>query len=405
MKNYIIAWRNLWRNRRRTMITVASVFFGVLLASFMSSMQEGSYAKMIDNVVKFYSGYIQVQEEDYWEHKTLYYSFDVTDELYNKIDSVEQVTLVTPRLESFALASSFDITQPAVIVGIDPEKENRMTGISRWIKEGSYFGENHNAILLAETLAKNLDVKLNDTIALLGQGYYGNTVAAEFVVKGILSFPNPELNKGFAYLELGRAQQFYSAEGKLTSLSLMLNDYSDMEEAMHKLENLMESPYRVLSWEEMQPEMVQMIESDRAGGVIMKAILYIIIGFGILGTIMMMIAERRKELGLMVAVGMQKHKLAGILFYETLYMGLIGVFGGILASIPLIVWFIHHPIPLTGDAAQAMIDMGIEPLMYFSAEIKVFFNQFITILILTLIISLYPIFNAFRMREIRWLRE
>lgn len=405
MKNYKIAWRNLWRNRRRTLITVASIFFGVLLAAVMSSMQEGSYENMINNVVKFYSGYIQIQEEEYWDHKTLYYSFDVTDELYQTIDSVEQVTTMTPRLESFALMSSEDITQSAMVIGVDPEKEDSMTELSRWISEGEYFGGNHNTILLAEKLAENLDVQLNDTIALLGQGYYGNTVAEEFIVKGILSFPNPELNKRYSYMELKRAQEFYSAKGKLTSLALMLEDYSDLDKTMKQLEAKLDSPYTAMSWKEMQPEMVQMIESDRAGGVVMKAILYIIIGFGILGTIMMMVAERRKELGLMVAVGMQKHKLAGILFYETIYMGLIGVLGGILLSIPLVFYFIHDPIPITGDAAQAMIDMGIEPELLFTAQPKIFMNQLITVFIITLLVSIYPLVKALSMEEIKYLRD
>ncbi len=405
MKNYKIAWRNLWRNRRRTLITVASIFFGVLLAAIMSSMQEGSYENMINNVVKFYSGYIQIQEEEYWNHKTLYYSFDVTDELYQTIDSAEDVTMVTPRIESFALMSSEDITQPAMVIGVDPEKEDRMTGLSKWISEVSYFCGNHNTILLAEKLAENLDVQLNDTIALLGQGYYGNTVAEEFIVKGILKFPNPELNKKFSYLELDRAQQFYSARGKLTSLALMLDDYSDLDNTMEQLETKLDSPYTAMSWKEMQPEMVQMIESDRAGGVLMKAILYIIIGFGILGTIMMMVAERRKELGLMVAVGMQKYKLASILFYETFYMGLIGVLGGILLSIPIIFYFIHDPVPITGDAAQAMIDMGIEPELLFTAQPKVFVNQIITVFVITLLVSIYPLVKVLSMKEIKYLRD
>ena len=198
MKNYIMAWRNLWRNKRRTLITVASIFFGVLMSTVMSSMQEGSYSNMIDNVVKFYSGYIQIHEEEYWENKTLYYSFEANEELYTKIESVEGITSYTPRLESFALASSEDITQPVLVMGVDPEKENNLTGLKKRVVEGEYFGENHNSILLASKLAENLGVEINDSIALLGQGYYGNTAAALFVVRGILNFPNPELNKRYA---------------------------------------------------------------------------------------------------------------------------------------------------------------------------------------------------------------
>ena len=405
MKNSVIAWKNLWRNKRRTLITVASIFFGVLLAVVMSSMQEGSYSNMIDNVVKFYSGYIQIHDKEYWENKTLYYSFEANDELYQTIKSVDEITLVNPRLESYALASSEDITQPAIIVGVDPEKEEQLTGLSKWIIDGEFLSNNDEGILLSAGLAKNLKVSANDTLALLSQGYYGNTIAELFPVRGILDFPSPELNKRFAYLELKRAQEFYGAEGMLTSLVLMVDGYKDVKAAMDDLKTKINSPYSVMSWDEMQPELVQVIEGDRAGGLVMKAILYMIIAFGILGTIMMMIAERRKELGVMVAVGMQKYKLAGILFYETMFMGLIGVISGILVSIPIVIFMIHNPIPITGDAAIAMKDMGIEPVMMFTAAPKVFLNQFITVLVITFLISFYPLISVGRMIVIKYLRD
>lgn len=387
------------------MITVASIFFGVLLAILMSAMQEGSYKNMIDNVVKFYSGYIQIQEEDFWENKTLYYSFEENEDLYKTIDSITEIESFVPRLESFALMSSYDITQPALVVGVDPEKENKLTKLKSWIEKGKYFNGDGNGILLAHKLAENLGVDLNDTIALLGQGYYGNTVAAEFIVMGILDFPNPELNKRYAYLELESAQQYYSCENRLTSISLMVSDYSKVRPVMHKLNSKLKSPYTAMSWDDMQPELVQMIESDRSGGVIMKAILYMIIAFGIFGTIMMMIAERKKELGLMVAVGMQKPKLAGILFMETLYMGFLGVISGIIISIPLVWFFILNPIPITGEAAKAMIDMGIEPLMIFSAPPRIFLNQVVIVLVITLLISLYPLLSTAKLNVIKYLRD
>ena len=405
MKNYIIAWRNLWRNKRRTLITVASIFFGVLMATVMSSMQEGSYSNMIDNVVKFYSGYIQIHEEEFWENKSLYYSFDVTEELNGILDSTEGIISSTPRLESFALASSEDITQPVLVMGVDPEKENEMTNLSKWIVEGEYFQGEENTILLASKLAKNLGVELSDTIALLSQGFYGNTVAEIFIIRGILDFPNPELNKRYAYLDLNTAQKYYSCENKLTSISIMVDDYSEVKPVLEELQSKLKSPYSAMSWDEMQPELVQMVEGDAAGGMIMKAILYMIIGFGILGTIMMMIAERRKELGLMVAVGMQKHELAGILLFETLYMGIIGVLSGIIASIPIIISMINNPIPITGEAGQAMLDMGVEPLLMFAASPAVFLNQVLVVFIMTALISIYPLISALKLNVIKYLRD
>ncbi|MCF8379870.1 MAG: ABC transporter permease [Bacteroidales bacterium] len=404
MKNYIMAWRNLWRNKRRTLITVASIFFGVLMSTVMSSMQEGSYANMIDNVVKFYSGYIQIHEEEYWENKTLYYSFDANDSLYTTLESTEGIVSYTPRLESFALASSEEKTQAVLVMGVDPEKENALTNLKSRLVEGEYFDGN-NTILLASKLAENLGLELNDSVALLSQGYFGNTAAELFVVRGILNFPNPELNKSYAYLDLKSAQHYYSCEGKLTSLNIMVEDYSRVQPVLKELKSKLGSPYASMSWDEMQPELVQMVESDRAGGVIMKAILFMIIGFGILGTIMMMMSERRKELGLMVAVGMQKYKLASILFFETIYMGLIGVVSGLLASIPIIIYFLHNPAPITGDAGEVMISMGIEPLLMFSAAPEVFLNQVVLVFIITLFISIYPLINVSKLNVIKYLRD
>jgi ABC-type lipoprotein release transport system permease subunit len=150
-----------------------------------------------------------------------------------------------------------------------------------------------------------------------------------------------------------------------------------------------------MSWDEMQPELVQMIASDRMGGKIMKAILYIIIAFGILGTVIMMFSERRRELGVMVSVGMQKALLAGILFTETFYIGVLGVVAGIGATIPLTIWFYHHPIHVTGEAAKAFLDMGVEPVYAFSLMPSVFYNQAITVFVLILLIALYPVIKTF----------
>ncbi|MBS0000706.1 MAG: ABC transporter permease [Cyclobacteriaceae bacterium] len=396
--NLRLAWRNLWRNKRRTLITVASIFFGVLLATLMSSMQEGSYSSMINNIVKFYSGYIQVQHEDYWDTKTINNTFVPTDSLIDEITSVTEVTLITPRLESFALASSEEITRGCMVIGIDPEKEKEVMDIGKWVSDGVYLEQNDRGVLVGFDLAKYLELSVGDTLVLIGQGYHGTTAAGVFPIRGILKFPSPELNKQSIYLELKTAQEFYSVDQQVTFMVLMLEDQYDLKKAMRKLSNQIASPYAVMTWEDMHPELLQMVEADRAGALIMKAILYIIIAFGVLGTIMMLVMERKREMGVMVAIGMQRSKLSWILFFETIYIGLIGVIAGFTGSIPLIAYFYHNPIPLTGDAARTMEEMGIEPLMYFSWLPSVFYNQVITVFIITALIALYPVITSYRLK-------
>lgn len=387
----LLAWRNLWRNKWRTLITVASIFFGVLLSTFMSSMQEGSYSSMIDNIVKFYSGYIQIHNEEYWDSKTINNTFEAKPSLVNSIETVDEVTFYTPRLESFALASSEKITKGSMVIGIDPEKEDKVTGIAKWIDKGKYLTQKDNGVLLGVDLAKYLNIAVGDTLVLIGQGYHGVSAAGKYPVKGLLKFSNPALNKQTVYMELSVCQELYTAENRLTAMVVMVEDQYDLNKAMKELKTKIPLPYSVMSWNEMHPEILQLVEADRAGGTFMKAILYLLIAFGIFGTVMMMIMERRREMGVMVAIGMQKYKLSTLLFYETLLIGLVGVLAGFAGSIPLIAYFLNHPIELTGDAAQTMIDMGIEPFMYFSWMPKVFYDQVITIFAITAVIAIYPI--------------
>jgi len=131
--NLKLAWRNLWRNRRRTIIAISSIVFSVLLASWMRSMQEGSYDSMIDNSVKFYSGYLQVQDTAFWNERTLDNSFEVSSELKGKIAKIRDVSLVSNRVESFALAANHLKSKPAMVMGIEPEAEDKITNISKKI--------------------------------------------------------------------------------------------------------------------------------------------------------------------------------------------------------------------------------------------------------------------------------
>ncbi|MCF8371028.1 MAG: ABC transporter permease [Bacteroidales bacterium] len=400
-----IAWRNLWRSKRRTLITVASIFLGVILCTLMASMQEGVYAKMIDNAVRFYSGYIQLQDTAYWDHKSINNTMAWSDPLYNKVKETHGVKSVTPRLESFSLMSNGDKTKGGAFIGIDPEKENAISNLSHWVKKGEYLNSNDDGILLAVNLAKYLGVGLGDTVVMISQGYHGASAAGLFPVRGILEFPSPTMNSFGAYAEISHAQQFFTANNRITSLVIMVDEYDQVNHIQRNIKSQIGDAYTVMNWEELQPELVQMIESDRGGGVIMKAILYLLIGFGILSTIIMMLSERRREMGVMIAVGMQKAKLSLILFYETILIGILGVIAGFAISIPLIYILIQNPIPLSDKIAEAYIEFGLEPIIYFDASLPVFTDQVLIVFIITLIISIYPVLNVARLKLSKALRS
>jgi len=406
MNNYLkLAWRNIWRNKRRTLITTASIFFGVLLSAFMTSMQEGSYSQYITSIVNSYSGYLQIHKKGYWNDKIINNSFSSDKNIESALNSVKEITIYTPRFETYSLASSEDVTKGVMVTGIDPDKEDKITNISGKLKQGQYLKNGDNGILLGSSLAKFLNLKVNDTLILIGQGYHGASAAGKYPVRGIMKHPSPELDRILVYMDIKNCQELFSATNMLTSIVIMVNGNDEVTSAKNELVKLLGNDTEVMDWKEMNQLLLKQIDSDRASGVITKGILYMIIAFGILGTVMMMMAERKKEFGIILAVGMRKYKLIIIVMLETLFIGIIGVTAGIVASIPLIYYFLLNPIPLTGQAGEMMSQMGFEPAMFFSMTPSVFYNQALTIFVFVLVISIYPVWHICKLKVMNALKS
>jgi len=400
-----IAWRNIWRNKRRTILTMSSIFLAAFLSLFTRSMQVGSYGNMIDNAVKLSTGYIQVHKLDYWENKSIDKTFISSEELLNSIKENEYITSIIPRLESFALTSSGKHTKGSLIFAIEPEIENAANKLSDKIIQGEYLVKGDDQIIVAEKLAEYLRVEVGDTLVLLSQGYHGVTAAAQYRVKGIFKFPIPQLNNQLIYMDLRAGQNFYAAYDRVTSYSIMISDPSELENITNSISNKIGNEYEVMTWEQLNKALVQSIQSDNIGGIIMLGILYMVIGFGMFGTVMMMTMERRKEFAVMIAIGMQRIKLFFIISIETLLIGTVAIVISIAASLPLLSYLYHNPIPLQGDLAEAMLEFGVDPIIPFSIDAGIFINQTVTVIVIALIVILYPLSKVLKLDILKSIRS
>lgn len=392
MITYIkLAWRNLWRNKKRTLIAASSVFFAVILSLIMRSMQKGYYDYMIDSSVRLYTGHIQIHGKDFWEKRSLEESMLLDESAINKIKQNKNISNIIPRLETYSLISFGKVSRVVQVTGIQPEVENEVTKLKDKIVEGNYLEENSNGILLAEGLAKLLNAAVGDSVILYGQGYHGITAAAIVPVVGIVRFSIPEQNKTSIYLSLRFAQEHFSAYDRITSLSILLSDAKEIESVKSFLKNLFDDTHEIMDWAELSPELVQSIQVDNASGIIMLGILYVVIAFGIFGTIVMMTAERVKEFGILVSIGMKKWKLALVTTLETIFISFIGVAAGALASIPILLYLVDHPIPLTGETAEAILEWGFDPIIPFAFYSGMYFAQIWTVLAIAVLSAFYPI--------------
>lgn len=401
----ILAWRNLWRNKRRTLLSVSSVFFALLLAIITRSLQNGSYDYMIDSAVRMYTGYLQIHGQNYWEERSLESSIDYNESLLAKIESQNSIRIAVPRLENFMLVSSGNLTKVGSIIGIDPKKEDKMSSLKSKVISGEYIDEDDDALLISEGLARLLDVEIGDSIILYGQGIYGTTAAGIFPIKGIVKFSLPELNNRMVYLPLKLSQQLLSLENKVTSISILLTNPKELGNVQKNLKKILGNNYEIMTWEEMMPELVQIIQLDSVSGIIMLAILYIIITFGIFGTIMMMTAERTREFGILISIGMKKTRLIIVTAIESLIISLLGILSSLLVTIPMILYFNKNPIRLKGNLEEISLKYGVEPILPFNKDIDLFINQTIVVLIIGIVCALYPLLYIRKLNPVQALRQ
>lgn len=405
MKTYLkLAWRNLWRNKRRTAITVASIFFGVFFSVFMSSVQKGSMENMIENMVRFYSGYIQIQDSSYRDNRSLNNSFVYSAMIDSVITADARITDQTRRIESFALASSGEESAGAAIFGIQPEEEDRISHISKWVVEGHYLEPGDKGVMLGKNLADNLGLKLNDTLILLGQGYHGVTAAGKYRVSGLLDFPLEDMNNNIVYMELDNCGELFSIPGMVTSVVMMLENPATVDEVTASLGESIGDDLRAYPWYVLLEEIENLVAGKLASGKIIKGILFMVIGFGIWGTIIMLMAERKREFGIMIALGVKKIRLVYILMFETILIGILGILVGIAGSLPLVSYFFANPIYVTGDVAETYSTMGFEPVIKFSVHPEIFISPALTVLILFMVIFLYPVWHLKKLKTADALR-
>ncbi|MFP4018592.1 MAG: ABC transporter permease [Bacteroidales bacterium] len=407
MTEYLkLAWRNIWRNKRRTLITTASVFFAIFFALIMRAFQLGSYSNMIDNAVQLYSGHIQIHAKGFKDNQSINNSFVYDQDLFNTLNDHDLIKEVIPRLESFALASSGNKTKGVLLMGVDPVKQDEMSKLSEKIVKGGYLSGGENSLLLSQTLSEFLKVSVNDTIVLLSQGYHGASAAGKYQVKGIVKIPKPDLDNKMVYLPLHTAQQMYLANDRLTTVSVNIHDSDELQHMVDEINSLLPSEkYEVQSWKELMPELVQQIESDNASGWILLTILYIIIAFGVFGTVMMMVVERKKEFGIMVAVGMKRIKLAVIVAMEMVMIGLLGLLSGIAGSIPIILYFYHNPIRLSGELAETIEVYGIEAILPLAWQADYFVNQFLIVALIVVVAVIYPVYSITKLKPVEAMRD
>jgi ABC-type lipoprotein release transport system permease subunit len=399
-----MAWRNIWRNKTRTLLTATVVFIAVILSIVMTSQQYGMYDKMIGNVVEV-TGHLQLQNKAYFGEKSLNNALSPDSVLMGQIRKLEHVAGATTRLESFALASCREMTKGVMVVGMVPSEDNNFTRLreklARQSSSSSFLTDSDSGVIIGEKLGSLLDIGIGDTLVLISQGYHGASAAGLFPVRGMIRLPSAEMESSLVYMSLVAAQKFYGAPDLGTALLIKADNAANIGLIKDKLTPIIGPENCLKDWQELQPDIVQMIASDISSGYFMKGIFYMIIAFIIFSTLMMMMHERRREFGMMMAMGLQKFRLSVMVIFEILMVTLLGSFTGVAFGYALTRFLNQNPVPLQGEMARMMEEYGFEPVIFFSKDAFIFYWQPIVVFLITVTLYIFPLITIKKLEIIK----
>ncbi|ASJ96173.1 ABC transporter permease [Shewanella marisflavi] len=392
-----LAWRNLWRQKRRTLLTAFALSLALFLSLFTRSMQEGSYEHNIDNSARFSTGLIQLQSPEFAITESIEDLLPGDDAFIAPAKALPHITFTLPRIESFLLASSDERSKGVMVYGVRPEAENAYSGIADKLVAGEYLTPKAPQVLLGQGLAEYLKLGVGDELVLYGQGYHGQTAAGVYLIVGILRFPLAQLDNQLVYMPLSAAQELFSTGEQVTQWVLHSDRLDQVDQLTQQLSHHYGSAVKVRDWQSLAPEMAQQIALDRAGGLFMICLLYLIVGFALFATLLMMTLERRREFGVMLATGMGRLTLLRLLVIESGMIALLGMAMGLLVSLVVIGYFYFHPISLTGETAKMMLEMGWEPVIPMKVSLNLVGTQVLIVLALMTLCLLYPLWRTQRL--------
>jgi ABC-type lipoprotein release transport system permease subunit len=388
-------------------LTIAATVFAVVLIVLSVGMAAGVHEKMIEDAVRLRSGHVLVAGEGYLDYRTLEQFVRFDAELERRIRDTPGVRGYAPRVMSFALLSKGQTTSSVALIGIDPRLEGSVSTLSGRVKAGSFIeAGGHRQIVIGERLAAKLSARIGDSLLLYSVAYSLETAYELFSVSGIMRLSDAALDGGLAVVSLADAQEFFVYGDRVSEVAILTDDADRAEAVRSALTDALHgTSVEVSTWDELMPELVEVILVDDAGMYLMVVIVVIVVGFGILNTILMAVLERRREFGVVLALGLRPAAIFRVVYLESILLAQVGLALGLAISLPLLLYLQATPIPLADEMAGLMELFGAEPVLTFKLKPLNPIGSTLTVIALAVIAAFYPAVKASRGRPVDALRS
>ncbi|MCW9012611.1 MAG: ABC transporter permease [Gammaproteobacteria bacterium] len=411
----MLAWRNIWRHRRRTLITLSSIAVGFALSVLMIGLGDGSHNSMIRNAIKLGEGHLTVQRRGYIEAPANHKYLADGQALQAKLDTLRVAGSVEPRIALQVLASTANNSVGAGLEGLSSREDQRVAMLQSQLVDGQWLtAGDARGIVIGDGMASKLKAKVGGKVVLMAGKQGGDSQAQLARVRGVFDSRVDELDDYLILSDIQFARRFLEGEGAdpelepVTRFAIFLHDPDSMADWKAQLKSSLETNrVVVLDWEEMMPQLVQFVFVDDAANYIFLLLILIMVVFGILNTVLMSVLERTREFGLLRALGLGRHQLLMLVFCESLLLSLLAVSIGWVAGGGTHLWFASRGIDvaaLMGSGSTAMMGTFMDPVIYTELSWDRIVQLTVIIFSATLGSGIYPAIKASRVTPVEALR-
>jgi len=400
-----IAFRNIFRHRRRSALTGLMMAGGFVLFSLSFGFVDGGYDMIIDMFTRDRTGHVQVHAEGYLDKRSLYKRIRDVGEVDTSLEGIRGIEAWTPRAYGPALAFAGQKTTGLRLMGIDPLREPRVTRLRQKVNKGRFISGDPQAyeIILPGKTARVLRVGLGGEVALISQAADGSPATSLFRVTGLIDDNNSSYGDMTAFTHIDTAREFFVLGKGAHEIAVLLSDHWKSRETATEINRVLEGTGLVASpWEVVESQFYQAMQADLKGNWITLSVLTIIVAVGVLNTILMVILERRREYGVLKAIGTRPSRIFRLIVLETLILALLsialGALGGLAANAYFAEYGITYPEPIEwGGVMIEHMKARITPRTIWTPALVIFSTA--------LVVSIWPALRAARIVPVKALRE
>ncbi len=404
--DWVVAWRNVWRNPRRSLLSAGGIAFAVMLLVFTMSMQLGQYRVMIENATALITGHAQLQHPEFHDTPRLRNDLRHASDLQRRVLGFPEVVSAALRAQAFALISGDGRSSGVMLVGVEPERERAWSSLPKQVRMGRYLdAEDHDAIVLGAGTARTLEVGVGDEVVILGNAIDGTVAVLVLHVTGIFESAQVELNRMMAFTPLPTFQEAFLMDDAASAVVLRFAEGRDAQRLAPRLQALFPpDQVRILPWNELMPELEQAITVDWYSGLLLYGLLAVMVVFSIVNTFIMTVYERTREFGMLMAIGARRRRVLLTLQIEALLLGLLGTGVGAALGIVAVLVLGHYGIYMGEQGGELLARFHMPDRLYPSLVPAAVIAPTTLLVAAVQLAALVPALRVLRLRPIEALR-